>query len=85
MTPIEFSSFHNYHIRFRMKDGTELSGVVVNTLDVKPQRSATLYAFISTNQMIDWKQAEKDHDSQKMKDLQGEVDIGNIIWAERIK
>jgi len=79
MTPIEFSLFHNYHIRFGMTDGTELSGVVVNTLDLKPERSPTIYAFIPTNQIIDWKQAEKDQNSQKMKALQGEVDIEDIV------
>ncbi len=86
MTHIEFFPYHNFHIRFRLISGKELSGVVTDTVrQYNPELSDTVYAFIPTANMIEWKRAEQAGDIQKMQGLTSEIDIKNIVWAERIK
>jgi hypothetical protein len=86
MTHEEFIPYHNYHIRFRLTNGVEMSGVLTmnfkSHIEHKPD---TLYEYIPTSNMIEWKQAEKDNDSKKKKILQGEIDISDIVWAERLR
>ena len=86
MTHQEFIPYHNYHIRFRLIDGTELSGVLtMNFMSAMENKPDTLYHYISTRNMIEWKKAEKVKDQEKMNSLQDEIDISKIIWAERLK
>jgi len=86
MTFLEFLPFENYHIRFKLEDGTELSGVLVGSINALEERiNQTSYDFIPTRNMIDWKQAEQKNDKEQMKSLQGKIDITNIVWVERLK
>lgn len=82
MTAIEFFPYSDTHIRFKLTDGRELSGVLLSTEDKK---SDTIYPFIPTTNMIEWKHAKQKNDNEKMKKLQSEIDIKNIVWAVRIK
>lgn len=83
---MEFFPYHNYHIRFRLSNGIELSGVVFDSMNFhETGKAQTLYQFIPTRNMIEWKQAEKNVDKELMKMLQKEVDITEIVWAERLK
>lgn len=85
MTISEFLPYQNHHIRFKLKDGKELSGVIMNNfkhLDTKEMN--THFSFVPTSKMIDWKHAERKYDTEKMKSLQIEIDILNIVWAERM-
>lgn len=85
MTHIEFAAYSNYHIRFKLKDGTELSGVLVNTINrLETNLPHTVYAFTPTKNMIEWKLAEQKKDTEKIRSLESQIDIANIIWAERI-
>jgi len=45
----------------------------------------TVYHYIPTINMIEWKQAEQRNDKSKMKSLEGNIDIRNIMWAEGMK
>ena len=86
MTHIDFFPYHNFHIRFKLLDGKELSGVLTDTL--RPHEKGepdTVYSFIATTNMIEWKQAEQKGNTAKMKNLQEKIDIRNIVWAEKIK
>lgn len=86
MTELEFFPFHNYHIRFRLSNGTELSGVLFDTMNShETGKPRTEYTFIQTKNMIEWKQAEKIGDKERMKHLQSFIDITDIVWAERLK
>ena len=85
MTHIEFFPYHNRHIRFRLKNGTELSGVLTDKMSERERdQPRTLYDFIPTRNMIEWKKAEKNADYDKMKGLEKEIDIEDIVWAELI-
>jgi len=86
MTHTEFFPYHNYHIRFKLNDGTELSGVIVDNLGhADLTMPDTVYHYIPTINMIEWKQAEQRNDKSKMKSLEGNIDIRNIMWAEGMK
>ncbi len=86
MTHIEFFPYHNYHIIFKLKDGREMSGILVDTIRfTDPSLSDTVYKYIPTLNMIEWKQAEQKGDKKKMEDLEGKIDITDIVWAERMK
>lgn len=85
MTAYEFIPYHNYHIIFGLSNGIANSGVLFanfsNPLRHKPH---TLYTFIPTRNMIEWRDAERDKDEFKMKILQSEIDISDIVWAKRV-
>jgi len=86
MTHIDFFPYHNFHIRFKLVDGKELSGVLADTLiPHETGEPDTVYSFIATTNMIEWKQAEQKGNTVKMKNLQEKIDIRNIVWAEKIK
>lgn len=85
MTESEFIPYHNFHIEFKLDEGTKLSGVLVDPMNHNETKKArTIYDFIPTTNMIDWKQAEQNGDKAKMKELQGEIDIVKIVWAQRL-
>ena len=83
MTPIEFGPYSDYHIWFKLTDGRELSGVVL--LPSEQKKAYTLYDFIPTANMIEWKLAEKKENKEMMNRLRGEIDITNIVWADLLK
>jgi hypothetical protein len=85
MKEIEFFPYHNRHIIFRLQNGTELSGVLFDSTNTrKPNTSRTIYTFVPTSNMIAWKKAEKEDDQKKMRSLESEIDIKDIIWAQRL-
>jgi hypothetical protein len=81
MTPIEFSQFHNRHIRFRLRNRSEeLTGVVL--LDHNNQTGVE-YIFIPTNRMIEWKTADREGNLQVRSQIESRgIDISEIEWAE---
>lgn len=86
MTHIEFADagLHNRHIRFIL-DGKILSGVVVDDVFHKTGKTKrTHYTFIPTKNMVEWKEAEKVNDREKMYSLSSVVDIEEITWGEPI-
>lgn len=85
MTELEFFPYHNRHIVFKMKNGSELSGVLTDpTNNHETGKSRTIYTYVSTNNMRAWKLAKERKDEERMKQLQGEIDITNIVWAQRL-
>ncbi len=86
MTQEQFLPYHNYHIQFRLNNGAEMSGVLFfNHMSAMEHKPHTSYFYIPTLNMIEWKHAEKDKDEVRMKNLRGEIDISNIIWARRLQ
>jgi hypothetical protein len=86
MTHSEFFPYESYHIRFKLIDGTELSGVLfqaIENLDFK--KPDTIFKYIPTSNMIEWKKAEQNNNKEVMERLQREIDIEKIVWAERMK
>lgn len=85
MTDTEFWPYHNRHIRFGLKSGQELSGVLVDSFKHRePGLDKNIYTFIPTRNMIVFKQAEQNGDEETMKKLKGEVDLNEVAWAELI-
>lgn len=86
MTHIEFFPYHNRHIRFKLNDGTELTGVLIDTIrHTNPTLPDTVYKYIPTTNMLEWKQAEEKNDTTKMKHLESQIDIKNIVHVTLIK
>lgn len=85
MTELEFFPYHNYHVVFRLSDGRELSGVLIDPMNShETGKPRTVYTYISTGNMRAWKRAEQNNDIGKMRELEGEIDIENITWAMRL-
>lgn len=86
MTQTDFFPYAGVHIRFKLSTGKELSGVLFQRLNVNQnEKPDTMYRYIPTINMIAWKQAEQRQDQSRMESLESEIDIQNIVWAERIK
>lgn len=85
MTELEFFPYHNHHIVFKMNDGRELSGVLIDpTNNHETGKSRTIYTYISTDNMRAWKLADEKKDKERMKQLQDEIDVTDIVWAQRL-
>ena len=85
MTTIEFFDFQNFHIKFKLKDGRELSGVLIDPMHSSElKKSPTLYDFITTHNMIEWKKADENKNYEKKLSLQSELDIADIVRAEKL-
>jgi hypothetical protein len=82
MTHEEFFPFHNRHIVFKLRGGSELSGVLIDPAG-ETGRSTTMYKYIATSDMVAWKKAERAKDKAKMKRYENRIDIGEIVWAEQ--
>lgn len=87
MTQIEFSPYSNHHLRFKLSDGRELSGVLLVPTDesMRTKVANGIYDFIPTWKMIDYKLAEQNKNTEKMNSLKQEINIANIVWADRLK
>ncbi len=84
MTHLEFleAGLHNRHIRFVIGNKI-LSGIVVDDLfDKKGKTKSSHYTFIESKNIVDWKDAEKTNDREKMSSLSTVVDIEKIKWGE---
>lgn len=79
MTETDFFPYHNKHIKFKHKNGTELTGVLFDSLNMS---NRTIYTFVATKNMIAWKKAEQDKDLVAMKSLEGQFDVNDIDSAE---
>lgn len=85
MTESDFHPYHNVHIKFRLKNGRELSGVLFDSMSShETEKPRTFYTYIATGDMIGWKEAEKAKDKEKMRNLAQEIDLEDIVWAERL-
>lgn len=85
MTELEFFPYHNRHIVFRLKNGSEMSGVLMDMMkDGESKKPRTVYTYVSTNNMRKWKWLERMGRPEQMKELEGEVDINDIEWAMRL-
>lgn len=85
MTELEFFPYHNRHIVFKLNDGRELSGVLVDPMNShETGKQRTIYTYITTSNLRAWKRAEQNNDKVRMKELEGEIDIENITWAMRL-
>lgn len=83
MNHIEFvqAGLHNRHITFVLKDKV-LSGVVIDDRQHTEGKSKdTHYTFIPTENMVKWKEAEKQGDREAMNALSSVVDIEDITWG----
>lgn len=86
MTESEFFPYHNFHIEFKLDDGTKLSGLLSDPMNHnETKKTRTIYDFIPTINMIAWKQAKQNGDNVKMKELQGEIDIVKIVLVRRLQ
>jgi hypothetical protein len=86
MTHIEFldAGLHNRLIRFII-GGKSLSGVVVDDVFHKTGKSKrSHYTFIPIKNIVEWKEAEKLNDREKMYSLSSVIDIEEITWGEPI-
>ena len=84
MTKSDFFPFHNFHIEFKLNNGMKLSGVVVDPMNhQKTNKPSTMYDYIPVKSMIEWKHAEQNGDKKTMELLQKEIDIVDIVWAQR--
>lgn len=85
MNHIEFFPYHNRHIVFKLKNGQELSGVLLDDMKHKSTGEyETNYTYIPTKNLIAWKLAEKSNDKKRQQELQSEIDIEEIVWAEQL-
>ncbi len=85
MTESDFHPYHNFHIKFRLKNGRELSGVLFDSINShETDKPRTVYTYIATGDMIGWKDAERLKDKEKMKSLEQEIDLKDIDWVERL-
>ena len=85
MTASDFYYYHNVHIKFRLKNGRELSGVLFDSVNShETEKPRTVYTYIATGDMIGWKGAERSRDKEKMKSLEQEIDLEDIVWVERL-
>lgn len=82
MTHIEFFPFHNRHIKFRLRNGQELHGVLLDMMDYNNKKVHTEYIFIPTERMREWKEADTTGNVALKEQLQSIIDIENIESAE---
>ena len=86
MTYLEFFPYHNYRIRFKLTYGKELSGVIFEPMNHQERKKPdTVYEFVPERNIAEWGKAEQKGDKEKKKSLQDEIDITNIVWAERME
>jgi hypothetical protein len=86
MTELEFFPFHNRHIRFKLSNNTELSGLLIDPMNIqKAGNSRAKYMFIQSKDLIEWKQSCKRGDIARALQLQSVVNISEIVSAEVIK
>ncbi|MEY2792529.1 MAG: hypothetical protein RJA76_521 [Bacteroidota bacterium] len=84
MTHLEFleAGLHNRHIRFVIGDQL-LSGIVIDDVfHKKGKTKSSHYTFIESKNIVDWKEAEKTNNREKMSSLSSVVDIEKIKWGE---
>lgn len=74
MDQLSFFKYHNRHIRFEY-EGQQLQGVVVDSIPYDEKQYSTEYAFIPTNRMRAWKDAEDERDEQAMRNLERRIDL----------
>jgi hypothetical protein len=85
MTQYELIPYHNYHIEFDTLDGDRMSGVLFIDLEILTAgQSPTLYRYVQSNDLIEWKNAEQKKDFETMKSLESTIDISLIARARRI-
>ncbi len=85
MTEDEFFPYHNKHIVFRLKNGDELSGVLIDPMNSgQTGKPRTTYRYIRTSELRDWKRAEDRNDRERMRSLETDLDLGEIVWAQRL-
>ncbi len=80
----DFFPYFNRHMVFKLNNGTEKSGVVlVKTIsNIETDKYKTRYKLITTDNMVAWKKAEKENNQERVRRLEGEIDINDIVWAE---
>jgi len=82
MTELEFFPYHNRHIVFKLNDGRELSGAIIDPMNShETGKPSVIYTYIPTNSLKAWKRAEQNNDVKRMKELEGEINIEEITWA----
>lgn len=85
MIELDFVPYHNCHIEFRLSDGTELSGVLFDSMNShETEKPRTVYQYVQSKNIVEWKQAEKTADKDKMQSLQSGIDIIDVVWANRL-
>lgn len=84
MTHLEFSPYHNRHIKFTLANGETSHGVILDIISYEDKEYDTEYIFIPTNKMMDWSNADKEKNKEKKEQLQSKIDISQIISAELI-
>lgn len=80
MNHIDFSPYHNKHIKFLMDTGAEFHGAVVMSDDFNKTNNH-IYRFIPTGNMIEHRNASETGDIKRMKELEQDVDITKIKSA----
>jgi len=85
MTQEEFFPYHNRHIVFKLNDGQELSGVLMDPMNsFETGKPSTVYRFVPTNKMIEWKIADRSNNYEMMKIIEKDLDISLITWAQQL-
>lgn len=85
MTEDEFFPYHNRHIVFRLRNGDELSGVLIDSMNSdQTGKPRTLYKFIRTSDLMEWKRAEELSEHDRKKSLESDLDLMDITWAQRL-
>lgn len=77
MDHFSFFPFHNRHIKFYY-EGIEMQGVVIDSIPYNEKEFSTQYVYIPTVSMMEWKEAENNHDIDGMRSLETIIDVSKI-------
>ena len=85
MTEVEFfnDGLHNKHIEF-VFTGKKMSGVIMDTIPLKEKQNRTIYHYIKSKNLREWKDVQERNDKTKMKELCSVIDISQITLGKRL-
>jgi hypothetical protein len=81
MTVAEFSLYQNTHIRLRLTNGLELTGVLIEDAENAGENKSP-FQFILTQHLLKWKAAKARGDLQEQRSFQLDADPDVITWVK---
>ncbi len=75
---------HNRHVRILVGNEMFYGVLLDNFSHNDPNKKRSFYRFIPSQNLIAWRESEKENDHSKMNLLSSIVDIGQISWGEPI-
>lgn len=86
MNHIEFQPLHNFHTELTLIDGNVISGVALDPMNShETGLPDTVYIFIPTKNMRDWKIADEEKNKERMEALQRKLDITEVVSGYRLQ